>query len=142
MALQLQKKIPAEIPTASMADIAFLLIIFFMLTAVYSSTRGLEFALPKQDTSEVQPEEATHIHIYGEGNVFVDRRPVTTQQLESYIRGKMQQSPSKPVIIQTEMEVPYFVMIDVFDLLKKLQVRNIAIPTQAEIQRWGPLWIQ
>ena len=94
------------------------------------------------DPSEVQPEEATHIHIYAEGSITVDRRPVNLQELESYIETKMVQAPSKPVIIQTEMDVPYFVMIDVFDLLKKLQVRNIAVPTQAEIERWGSLWIQ
>ena len=33
----------AEIPTSSMADIAFLLIIFFMLTAVFATTEGLQF---------------------------------------------------------------------------------------------------
>ncbi|MBI2821347.1 MAG: biopolymer transporter ExbD [Acidobacteria bacterium] len=142
MALNLRRKIPADVPTSSMADIAFLLIIFFMLTAVYSSTRGLEFSYPKQDAVEVQPEEAIHIHIFGEGNVQVDRRPVNMEQLEGYIDSRMQQSPDKPVIIQSEMDVPYFVTIDVFDLLKKLQVRNIAIPTQAEIERWGSLWIQ
>ena len=45
----------AEIPTSSMADIAFLLIIFFMVTAVFSATKGLTFALPKE---EQQPPDA------------------------------------------------------------------------------------
>ena len=36
----------SEIPTSSMADIAFLLIIFFMVTAVFSATKGLAFRLP------------------------------------------------------------------------------------------------
>ena len=52
-----------EIPTASMADIAFLLIVFFMITSVFSVTRGLEFQLPKNDDSPQQPdsaEEAIH----------------------------------------------------------------------------------
>ena len=35
----------SEIPTSSMADIAFLLIIFFMVTAVISATKGLELSL-------------------------------------------------------------------------------------------------
>ena len=48
--MRIMKERPeAEIPTASMADIAFLLIIFFMVTAVFSATKGLDFALPKEE---------------------------------------------------------------------------------------------
>ena len=54
--MKLRKDPPAaEIPTSSMADIAFLLIIFFMVTAVFSATKGLEFMLPKDD-NEAPPE--------------------------------------------------------------------------------------
>jgi len=49
---------------------------------------------------------------------------------------KMQQNADKRGIIQTEAHVRYFVMIDVFDLLKYLQVQNISIPTRTEIERW------
>ena len=38
-----------EIPTSSMADIAFLLIVFFMVTTTFTATRGLDFALPEDD---------------------------------------------------------------------------------------------
>lgn len=128
----------AEVPTASMADIAFLLIIFFMLTAVYSTTRGLEFAFPKDDPTQtnVQPEEAIHIKILGVDQFVVDKSPMTMEQMGAYIQAKMVVVPDKPVIIQTMAEVPYYVMIDVFDLLKQLEVKNISIPTQTEIQRW------
>ena len=50
-----KKKSEPEIPTASMADIAFLLIVFFMITSVFSVTRGIEFQLPKNDTNAVRP---------------------------------------------------------------------------------------
>jgi biopolymer transport protein ExbD len=128
----------AEIPTSSMADIAFLLIIFFMLTAVFATTEGLEFDLPEDDPTQldVQPEEAIHIKILGEGQHVVDRTPMTLEEMGGYVQMKLQQSPDKPVIIQTEANVPYFVMIDVFDLLKYLEVQNISIPTRTEIERW------
>ena len=128
----------AEIPTSSMADIAFLLIIFFMLTAVFATTEGLEFDLPEDDPTQldVQPEEAIHIKIIGEGQHVVDKTPMTLEEMGGYIQMKMQQNSDKPVIIQTEANVPYFVMIDVFDVLKVLQVQNISIPTQTEVERW------
>ena len=132
-----------EIPTASMADIAFLLIVFFMLTAVFTSTQGLRFQFPKDDPTElnVQPEEAIHVKVIGEGQFQVDRVAMNLEQMGGYVQTKMSQNPEKPVIIQTEPDVPYFVMIDVFDLLKQLEVQNVSIPTESEIARWRLLGV-
>lgn len=131
----------AEVPTSSMADIAFLLIVFFMLTAVYTTNQGLRFQFPKDDPTElnVQPEEAIHIKIIGDGQFQVDRVPMTLAEMGGYVQSKMEQNSEKPVIIQTMPDVPYFVMIDVFDLLRQLQVQNVSIPTESEIARWKAL---
>ena len=131
----------AEVPTSSMADIAFLLIVFFMLTAVFASTQGLRFQFPSDNPNDlnVQPEEAIHIKIIGEGQYQVDKVPMTLAELGGYIQSKMQQNSAKPVIIQTLPDVPYHSMVDVFDLLKQLNVRNISIPTESEIARWKAL---
>ena len=140
--MKLKRNLPgAEVPTSSMADIAFLLIIFFMLTAVYSTTRGLDFGLPKDDPEDlnVKAEESIHIIVRGIGNYTVDRRPATLEEVGGYIQTKMAQNPKKPVIVQTEPDVPYGATIDVLDLCRQLDVKNISIPTQAEIRRWGVL---
>lgn len=135
---KLRRTRETEIPTSSMADIAFLLIIFFMLTAVFTSNRGLQFEYPENDpTEEVQPEEAIHIKIEGESQFEVDRNTLNSLELVGgYVQSKMEQNPEKPVIIESLPDVPYFVMIDVFDLLKSLNVKNIAIPTKSERKLW------
>ena len=46
-----KKKLSAEIFTGSMADVTFLLIIFFMVTSVFSASRGFEFSLPEYTTT-------------------------------------------------------------------------------------------
>ncbi|HOM99793.1 MAG TPA: biopolymer transporter ExbD [Acidobacteriota bacterium] len=131
----------AEVPTSSMADIAFLLIVFFMLTAVYTTNQGLRFQFPKDDPTDlnIQPEEAIHIKVLGEGTYQVDRVPMTRDEMAGYINAKVQENPSKPVIIQTLPEVPYAAMVDVFDLLKQLEVKNVSVPTESEIARWRAL---
>lgn len=141
MATRSRLRKAVEIPTASMADIAFLLIVFFMLTAVFTSTQGLRFQFPKDDPSQlnVQPEEAIHIKIASEDQYQVDRVAMTIEEMGGYVQSKMSQNPEKPVIIQTDAEVPYYVMIDVFDLLKQLEVKNVSIPTESEIARWRAL---
>jgi biopolymer transport protein ExbD len=126
-----------------MADIAFLLIVFFMLTAVFTSTQGLRFQFPDDDPNNlnIEPEEAVHIKIIGEGEFLVDQTQMAIEQMGGYIQSKMQQNPDKPVIIQTEPDVPYHVMIDVFDLLKQLEVTSVSIPTESEIERWRALGV-
>src|SRR6266496_385515 len=138
MAIQIRNKIPADIPTASMADIAFLLIIFFMLTSVYSSNLGLEYGLPKnEDPVNVQPLESMHILISGPGQYTIDRKAATLEQIAGYIDTKLKQNPKKPVIVQTNGNVPYYVTIEMLDLCKQLKVENVSIPTSSEVAMWA-----
>ncbi len=138
MAIKVRGKITAEIPTASMADIAFLLIVFFMLTAVYSSNFGLEYGLPKnEEPANVQPLESMHIHIMGPGQYTIDRRPATLPQIAGYIDARLKQNPKKPVIVQTDPDVPYYVTVEVLDVCKQMRVENISIPTRSEVEMWA-----
>ena len=126
------QRVSAVVPTASMADIAFLLIIFFMLTSVYSSNFGLGYGLPKNEPlSEVQPLEAIHIHILGPGQFTVDRRSATLPQIAGYLDMKLKQNPKKPVIVQTDPDVPYYVTIEVLDVCKQLRAEGSPVPIRS-----------
>ena len=131
-----------EIPTASMADIAFLLIVFFMITSVFSVTRGLEFQLPKNEADQTpdSQEEAIHIHIIPAGAdcVFeVDKQQMLLSDIQIYIEPKLARNPNKFVIIDPAPNAPYRCMVDVFDELKISNVKNISIPTTVEKAAWG-----
>ncbi len=65
-----------EIPTSSMADIAFLLIVYFMVTTTFAATRGLDFSLPPEDDTQplVEKEESVLIEIQPGGVLMVDQQ--------------------------------------------------------------------
>lgn len=134
-----KRRMPAEIPTASMADVAFLLIIFFLVVSIYSVTRGIQFSLPRHDeaTLTVEPEAAVLIEVAENGALTVDRKPLPLQELTGYLGPRLSRNPSKPVILRTALEAPYSAMTDVFDELRRVGVRNVVIPTQAELQLYG-----
>jgi len=134
-----RRRMPAEIPTSSMADVAFLLIIFFLVVSIYSVTRGIQFSLPRHDeaTLTVEPEAAVLIEVAENGGLTVDRNALPLTELADYLRSRLAQNPSKPVILRTALEAPYAAMIDVFDELRQVGVRNVVIPTQAELQLYG-----
>ncbi len=134
-----RREIPVEIPTASMADVAFLLIIFFLVASFYSVTRGIQFSLPKHDEAALtaEPEAAVLIEIGSDSALTVDNRAMALADLKRYIGPKLAQNPAKSVILQTSLEAPYQAMTDVFDELRQVGVRNLVIPTSTELQMYG-----
>lgn len=130
-----------EIPTASMADIAFLLIIYFMVTTTFAATRGLDFSLPQEeDTPLVDKEESVLIEIQPGGVLMVDNRVMQLSEVLDYLKPKLERNPMKPVIIRPDEIAEYGYMVDVFDELRQakekigIEVKNVSIPTQREIQ--------
>jgi len=145
MAWKLKKKKESpEIPTSSMADIAFLLIVFFMVTSVFSVTRGLEFQLPREDNQpqNATAEEAVHILIERSGarcSFTVDGELMDLKDINVYLQPKLARNPNKFVIIDPVPDAPYRCMVDAFDELKQGDVKNISIPTSVEKAAWGSI---
>jgi biopolymer transport protein ExbD len=165
--MQIKKKtIASEIFTGSMADISFLLIIYFMITSAFSTDRGLDFALPEEtDTPEIKQEDAIEVHVMPGGAIEVDKKAIPMNGLLPYILEKLQKNPEKPVILRTDPDATYGDMISVFDRLRRAneewtepiegseerralyqdvhgkdltEIKTISIPTQREIEN---IWI-
>lgn len=132
------------IPTSSMADIAFLLIIYFMITITFSATQGLDLALPEDDTAEVvETIKSVLIKIEVDGGLLVDGNPLPLSDLLPYLAPKLERNPRKPVIIQPDPASNYGAMMDVYDELRqgrrKLGLQDeiqIALPTRSEISQF------
>src|SRR5687767_14399229 len=124
-----RRTIPVEIPTASMADVAFLLIIFFLVASFYSVTRGIQFSLPKHDEAALtaEPEAAVLIEIASNGSLRVDNRAMALADLKGYLAPKLERNPTKSVILQTSLDATYQNMTDVFDELRQVGVQNLVI---------------
>jgi biopolymer transport protein ExbD len=135
-------KVSDEIPTSSMADIAFLLIIYFMVTTTFTATRGLDFALPEDDDTPpvIEKEDSVLIEITPGGELIVDQRPMQLADLLDTLRVKLEINPKKPVIIRPDPSSPYKYMVGVLDELRLAPEKGfpeeirISIPTQREIE--------
>ncbi len=137
----------AEISSASMADIAFLLIIFFMVTAVFSATKGLDFKLPKdEDNNQPQDqEEAIFFKVIENGTFTMDGKLADPDDILPYVMEKLERWPDKPIIIYSRRQAPYKTMVRIYDKLVMIKKTegwdprkdpNISIPTFSEIQEY------
>ena len=131
-----------EIPTSSMADIAFLLIIYFMVTATFAATRGLDFALPKEDDTPpiIEKEDSVLIEIQPGGVVVIDQGQVTINDIADqgmeiidYLKPKLDRNPKKPVIIKPDRTAEYGFMVGVFDILRQAKLIENQLVTRADV---------
>ncbi|MEM8964063.1 MAG: biopolymer transporter ExbD [Acidobacteriota bacterium] len=137
-------KLSDEIPTSPIADIAFLLIIFFMVAATFTATRGLDFTLPQdRDDAVVDPVESTLVEVQTNGSLLVDGKPLDVDNLLDHLRPILLVNPEKPVILRTVPDARYGAMISVLDELRQgreaLGLDDeivIAIPTEREISQF------
>lgn len=120
------------IPTASMADITFLLIIFFMVGTVFNVEKGIDMRLPQSTVQQDISEENVIISIDKEEKLYLDGEAVELGVLGQSTMGKLAGSPESFVLVKSDQGVKYRVVIDVLDELLQVGITNIALPTEEE----------
>ena len=138
--------IESEIPTSSTGDIAFLLIIFFMVTASFAVTKGLAFNLPREDVPDtIDGVEAVLIEIRGNGSIVVDCRPMAAAAILDYLEPKLSRDPDKPIVLYAHPGAKYQDLVAAYEWLYQAPDRglddpNINIPTPDDIEEYVRLF--
>jgi biopolymer transport protein ExbD len=120
------------IPTASMADITFLLIIFFMVGTVFNVEKGIDMRLPQSTVQQDISEENVIISIDKEEKLYLDGEAVELGALGQSTMEKLAGSPESFVLVKSDQGVKYRIVIDVLDELLQVGITNIALPTEEE----------
>ncbi len=135
MAIMKKKnRVSGEIPTASMADIAFLLLVFVLVTTVFDEEKGLSIVLPEpQETVEVSQKNILHLVVRADGIVEVKRgespsvQPVNASEVETIWRLEVAQNPNLIAAVKTYPDAPYRNMVAVLDQLHKAGADRISL---------------
>jgi len=129
-----KSKVSDEVPTSSMADIAFLLLIFFLVTTVFPKDKGLAIVLPEEsETVEVNQKNILHIVIQPNGVVEVRRgesqqvQTVSPSEIEGIWRQDVASNPNLIAGVKTHPDAPYKFMIDVLDALQTAGADKISL---------------
>jgi biopolymer transport protein ExbD len=130
-----EKKIKtAEIPTASMADIAFLLIIFFMVTTVFASEVGLQIMLPeKGEDVIVKAENIQRVYVKEKGELRLNGIDVSQDQMVDRVKKILAENPKAIFSIKTHPQAQYQYMINALDKLRLADAERYSLaPSSAE----------
>ncbi len=127
----------ANIPTASMADIAFLLIIFFMVTINFEVDKT-QVLLPKTALRLEIPKKSAYISITEAGQIRVSSGEEISvlvpgpEDVLSFATTVISTDPSKAFVLKADSEVPYRYVDKVIDALKQAKAEVIYLLSEQE----------
>ena len=122
-----------EVNSSSMADIAFLLLVFFLVTTTISMDKGISLVLPAEGNEmEVNQKNIVNILINESGKILVDEKPRMMSEMKNLIERKIGSNPNVIFSVQTHPRTKYQDYISLLDELKKGKATKISIANPPE----------
>jgi biopolymer transport protein ExbD len=127
MKITRMKKTGSLIPLASMADIAFLLLIFFMISSIIDIEREIPVRLPGSETIQIEKGRSFTVWITASGDYYFDGRRDTAHNLVSYARYRLAGDPGVKALVSADRDLPFESVNGVLESLREAGVYNIVM---------------
>lgn len=121
----LRKKVnrEVEIPTSSMADISFLLLLFFLVTTTIDVDTGIGLTLPPPvDDAEqvkIKSENILKILVNAAGDVLLDEELTSVAQISEIVKNKLKANDKLVLSVKVDRDTPYRTYIATLDQVKQ-----------------------
>ena len=129
MQFRVKRYIKPVINIASLVDVLFLLLIFFMVTSAFVEQPNIKLELPATRHSEVSKIDKTVLTISRDGQLFLQNRPVDKINLEKELRRIILHTGDEVLVLKADKMVPYGDVVDIMDDAKGAGFRKVVAPT-------------
>lgn len=129
MALKRQHDMQTVFSMASMSDVIFLLLIFFMVTSTFVFPTALEINLPQSgEQTAVKP--GTRVYIDRDRNIYAafgdeEPEPVQPDELIGFLKVSQQQNPDHFIALYADEEVPYGKIVEILDRSARANLKMV-----------------
>jgi len=124
------KDVYDDINITPMLDLAYVLMVIFIIMTT-ASVQGITVNLPKASQAPALAKPQTKaISITADGTIFLDTFPVTLPELEGLLRQYKAANPQLPVIIKADAAIQYQRVVDVLDVIGRLEITQLGLVTQ------------
>jgi biopolymer transport protein ExbD len=123
-----------EVNVVPMLDLAYVLLVIFIILTT-ATVQGIKVDLPKASAAPSLAEPKTKaVSITGDGTIFLDTYPVSLSELEALLRQYKAADPDLPVIVKADSTIQYQRVVDVLDLLGRLEITQLGLVTQRVVK--------
>lgn len=130
MQVQSDSKPYDDINITPMLDLAYVLLVIFIIMTT-ATVQGMKVNLPKASAAPSLAQQTTKaITIANDGKIFLDTIPVTLAELEQRLVQQRALTPDFPVVVRGDAQTQYQNVVDVLDLLGRLNFNQIGMATK------------
>ena len=129
MKAQEEDKVYDDINITPMLDLAYVLLVIFIIMTT-ASVQGIKVELPKASaTVSLAKPQTQVISVANNGNIYLNAYPVTLPDLENRLRTQKALTPNFPVVLKGDAAVQYQKVMEVLDLLRRLELSKVGLVT-------------
>ena len=123
-----------EFQAASMSDIAFLLLVFFIVTTIFALEEGIPLVLParQSEVAKVKQKNILEIKAYPDGSVVAEGENVGVRGVRTLVERRLAENDKLIVVIVTHPDAEYGLMVDLLDEIKLANCRRISLKTMGQ----------
>ncbi len=113
--------------SATLSDLGFLLIIYFIVIAGFNINQGFMLNLPqKNSTKIVNVEDVFKVHLNNSSEILFDKKVININDLQQQINNRIKVRPNMTLLLKIYPEVPYQKVVDIINLARELKVDNFS----------------
>ncbi len=129
-----KSKVGNVIPTASMADISFLLLVFFMVSTVFVRYRGVPVDLPEAEKIEKLESRRNVLQIWidSKGVIDIEDQSIPLDVLGPFVHQRLTANPRMIISLRGDKESQFGVISDVMQELRKVEALRVNFSTKRE----------
>ena len=116
MAIQMRSKRSLEFSTASMSDLVFLLLIFFMLTSTLVSPNAIKLLLTNSNSKTMAKQTVT-VYVDDKSQIFLEERPVNLTLLQNLLEQTLQGQIDASIVLKADKSVPVQEIVSIIDVV-------------------------
>ena len=121
----------AGINVTSLVDVAFVLLIIFMITAPIMQG-GVDVQLPRTDAQPIQPKQGLIVTIDRDGVIFIDEDPLTYEEFRGSFRAIVDSRGADGVYMRGDKRALWEHVARVMAVIRSAGVENLGVVTEAE----------
>lgn len=126
----------AEINVTSLVDVAFILLIIFMITAPILQG-GVEIEIPRAPAAPLSASEGIVITIDRTGRIYLDDTPVTMEEFDASVVQVIKRRDPETVYVKGDANVAYGVVLKVIGKLKEAEIETVSLVAEPEEEGRG-----
>ena len=128
-----RRRFMAEINVIPLVDVVLVLLVIFMVTAPMLYL-GMDINLPRSSSNTIKPEERVVLTVERDRRVYVDKELIPLAQLQQKMDALHRKNPEVSVFLRADQDVPYGMVVQVMDGIKKAGIVKLGMVTDPVIE--------